>query len=76
MNNSRLPDCLELLAQPAPNNDDEPYMDDEQWLIDPWGNSYDYKQMSSRKFLITCFGADGLPGGEGVDADITSRPPR
>jgi len=73
MNNSRLPDGLEALAQPDPNNDDEPYIDNEESLTDPWENLYDYKQESSRKFLVTSFGADGLPGGEGEDADITSK---
>ena len=73
MNNSKLPESLEALSQPDPNNDDEPYIDNAESLTDPWENPYDYKQESSRKFLITCFGADGLPGGEGEDEDITSK---
>jgi len=28
---------------------------------------------SARKFVVTCFGADGMPGGDGADADITSK---
>lgn len=73
LNNSRLPDSLETLTQPDPNNDDEPYLDNPDSLIDPWKNPYEYTQESSRKFVVISRGADGLPGGEGEDADITSK---
>lgn len=38
---------------------------------DPWGNRYVYL-VSAGKFLIKSYGADGTPGGDGENADITS----
>jgi general secretion pathway protein G len=40
---------------------------------DPWGNLYEYEQPgqnNSHSFDLWSYGADGKPGGEGVDADI------
>ena len=40
---------------------------------DPWGNSYEYEQPgqnNSYSFDLWSLGADGKPGGEGVDADL------
>lgn len=40
---------------------------------DPWGNSYQYLNPGLRGEIdIFSFGADGVPGGEGFDADIGS----
>jgi general secretion pathway protein G len=40
---------------------------------DPWGNEYDYISPAAEgDYEILSFGADGLPGGEGIDADISS----
>ncbi len=40
---------------------------------DPWGKPYQYLNPGLRgEFDIFSFGADGLPGGEGNDADIGS----
>ena len=41
---------------------------------DPWGNQYVYQQPgpSGEDFLISSYGADGAPGGDGNNADITS----
>lgn len=41
---------------------------------DPWGNQYVYQSPgpNGEDFLITSYGADGAPGGEGNNADITS----
>lgn len=41
---------------------------------DPWGNEYNYEcpGPNGEDFLITSYGADGAPGGEGDDSDITS----
>jgi general secretion pathway protein G len=41
--------------------------------VDPWGNSYEYEQPgqnNSYSFDLWSLGADGKPGGEGVDADL------
>jgi general secretion pathway protein G len=38
---------------------------------DPWGHTYQYLQPGNKgNFDVFTFGADGKPGGEGVDADI------
>jgi general secretion pathway protein G len=40
---------------------------------DPWGNSYQYMNPGIRGEVdVLSFGADGVPGGEGTDADIGS----
>jgi general secretion pathway protein G len=41
---------------------------------DPWGHAYIYKYPGEHgdEPDITCYGRDGQPGGEGVDADIFS----
>ena len=36
---------------------------------DPWGNEY-IVEIMGRRTTVTCLGADGAPGGEGVDEDI------
>jgi general secretion pathway protein G len=39
--------------------------------VDPWGNAYAYAVTSGNGgYEIVSLGADGQPGGEGVDADI------
>jgi general secretion pathway protein G len=38
---------------------------------DPWGRPYVYRFNNEHTGVIS-FGADGLPGGEGEDSDITS----
>jgi general secretion pathway protein G len=38
---------------------------------DPWGRPYVY-QFNERHTGVISYGADGVPGGEGEDADITS----
>ncbi len=73
MNNNRLPESLDTLTQPDPNNLDEPYIEDSDSLIDPWGTPFELKPEGGRKFTIVSYGADGLPGGEGEDGDVTSK---
>jgi general secretion pathway protein G len=41
--------------------------------LDPWGNAYVYKSPGEHgPFDIVSYGADGAPGGEGDNRDITS----
>ena len=43
--------------------------------LDPWGNAYVYRspgEVNPNGFDLVSLGADGRPGGEGEDADITS----
>lgn len=43
--------------------------------VDPWGNPYDYRSPAETgPYEILSLGADGVPGGEGVDADIRHGP--
>ncbi|OJT20633.1 type II secretion system protein GspG [Archangium sp. Cb G35] len=44
----------------------------EQMPKDPWGNEYVYMNEGGKP-VITTYGADGSPGGEGADADVSSR---
>jgi general secretion pathway protein G len=44
----------------------------EQLPKDPWGNAYVYMNEGGKP-LVTSYGGDGVSGGEGVDADISSR---
>lgn len=47
----------------------------EDELKDIWGNPYLYKsENDGRSYSITSQGADGAPGGEGPNQDITVRP--
>lgn len=41
---------------------------------DPWGRPYGYVAPGEGglPYEIVCYGADGKPGGEGIDADISS----
>ncbi len=51
---------------------DGPYVTKEIPL-DPWGRAYLYKSPGDHgDYDLMSYGADGLPGGEGVNADIVS----
>ena len=42
---------------------------------DPWGNEYVYMNEGGKPVIMS-YGADGVAGGEGIDADISSRDAR
>jgi general secretion pathway protein G len=47
------------------------YLEKGRLLKDPWGNEYIYLSPGTHgEFDIISYGADGQPGGEGVNADI------
>lgn len=54
-----------------------PYLD-EALPADPWGNPYQYvlPGVNGRPFALYSYGADGKPGGEGIDADVGDLPNR
>lgn len=57
-----------------PNNWRAPYLR-KPVPLDPWGRPYTYffpGQTNVNGYDLISFGADGKPGGEGEDADITS----
>lgn len=39
---------------------------------DPWDNEFIYTSQDGRSYTIMSYGADGVEGGEGADADISS----
>lgn len=43
--------------------------------VDPWNNSYQIVMpgLDGKPFTISSFGADGKPGGEGLNADVYSK---
>ena len=58
---------------PVPARWDGPYTD-RRVPRDPWGNDFVYKNPGENNlpFSIASFGADGIRGGDGVNADIHS----
>ena len=50
------------------------YLDKPEIPTDPWGNNYVYVSpgQNGPDFDLKSFGADGLEGGEGYDADLES----
>lgn len=72
----RYPKELEELVQnPADDkNWDGPYLKKNDLPVDPWDNPYVYKCPGdeNRDYDIVSYGADGQPGGEDENADISS----
>ncbi len=69
LNNHKYPDSLEALTEPDAFTG-EPYM--KTIPLDPWQNEFQYELDANDNPIITSFGADGAPGGEGKDQDISS----
>ncbi|MBU0755653.1 MAG: type II secretion system protein GspG, partial [Planctomycetes bacterium] len=63
---------LEELLQPNENNMNQAYLEQEDDLIDPWGNPYIYTVLGNG-FEILSMGADGMEGGENENEDISSK---
>jgi len=67
-----------LISKPAtgriPQNYKEGgYLEQRKVSPDPWGNPYVYISPGTQgEYDIVSYGADGAPGGEGYDADITN----
>jgi len=79
MDNARYPTTEEgldaLINEPdgAKNFPPGGYLQKRRIPEDPWGNPYEYEQPgqnNTHSFDLWSYGADGKPGGEGVDADI------
>lgn len=66
--NGTVPDTLQELTEPDPISG-KPWLDIEP--LDPWGNDYLYDVRGS-DYEIISYGKDGVAGGEGEDADISS----
>lgn len=68
----KIPDTLEDLLEPTEKNFGDAYIEKEDEIIDQWGQPFEYRKIDSRKFEILSYGPDGLEGGEGVDADLST----
>jgi general secretion pathway protein G len=82
LDNGRYPTTAQGLAalweqpavEPRPTNWRGPYLR-KRVPPDPWSNSYVYVypgELNPRAYDLASLGADGQPGGEGEDSDITS----
>ena len=50
-----------------------PYLKKAEGLTDPWGQLYVYKIPGAKsEFEIVSLGADGVAGGEGENADLST----
>ncbi len=69
--NGQWPDTLEQLVEK--DADGQAYISQSEVPNDPWGNPYLYEKPRSSGGIpnIYTYGADGAPGGEGQDKDIT-----
>jgi len=69
-NGGRYPESLEVLVTEDPNG--MTYLDRDTVPVDPWGNEYHFEPApsGSQKFRVISYGKDGIPGGEGDDADL------
>ena len=65
-------------AEPVPRNYPAGgYLKDRKLPVDPWGEPYYYEMPGNsnpHSYDLWSLGADGAPGGEGVDADIGNWP--
>lgn len=68
---SKFPTTQEGLNALVQNPKQKNFLDSSQVPNDPWGNPYVYSS-EGKSFKIVSYGADGVPGGTGVDADIDS----
>ncbi len=68
----KFPTTGEGLEALIKNEKNRKFIDANSVPKDPWGNDYIYKLEGSRNYTITSYGADGVPGGEAQDADISS----
>jgi general secretion pathway protein G len=65
----KFPETLDGLVNPPSG---ESIMTSKSIPSDPWGNPYVYSVEGSSKYVIISYGADGVAGGQDVDADIRS----
>ena len=67
------PKELSALVESNDSNWNGPYLKKKKLPKDPWGNDYVYRFPGEHgDFDIVSYGADGQPGGEGDNRDITS----
>jgi len=60
-----------LVSDPGVPNWHGPYLQ-KAVPVDPWGHHYVYRRAPGATPEVVSFGADGAPGGSGLNADISS----
>jgi len=71
-NQGRKPDTIEQLIEPNEISE-KPYLDSTTIPLDPWGGEFQYQPPTSPfadDYDIVCYGADGVPGGDGQGLDL------
>lgn len=74
---NRYPSSLEDLLRPSADTKGKPFIPKakDEDLKDSWGNSYVFQpENNGRSYRITSYGADGIPGGDGVKQDYSVTP--
>lgn len=60
-------------APPVAPDWNGPYVRREKQLVDPWGHKFVYKVPgATHPYDLISYGADGKPGGQGDDADLSA----
>ena len=75
LDTGRYPERLEDLVEQPPDAPswNGPYIQRRDGLIDPWGRPYEYRFPGQHgAYDLFTLGADGTPGGEGENRDVTS----
>lgn len=75
LDTGRYPERLEDLVEQPPDapNWNGPYIQRRDGLIDPWGRPYEYRFPGQHgAYDLFTLGADGSPGGEGENREVTS----
>ena len=68
------PETLEALMNPPETGSGESHCYLDREPLDPWSDElYVYMKKPGEPPILISWGADLVPGGEGIDADITSR---
>ena len=77
LDNGRYPTTEEglavLSARSAPSGLESTFktLSSKDITSDPWGHPYVYDLQSSEQYTVTSYGADGVEGGSGNDADLS-----
>lgn len=68
----KFPSTEEGLKVLVENDKGIKFLDQKEVPLDPWKHPYIYKLENGTDFVIISFGADGVEGGTGENADISS----
>lgn len=72
MTMKKFPSTEEGLRALIENEKGEKFLDQKEIPSDPWGNPYHYRLENGTEYVIVSYGADGVEGGTGENADISS----